>query len=357
MTLILAIESSCDETAASVVDSSLRVRSSVVASQAALHAEYAGVVPEIASRAHVERLMPVLRAALNDAGVTLQDINAIAVANRPGLIGSLLVGVAAAKAFSFALDIPILSIDHIEAHLTAGLLDPDENAPPINTLYPALGLVVSGGHTAIYRMDEPLHRERLGSTIDDAIGEAFDKVATILGLTYPGGPEIDKLAKHGNDRAHDFPVSLLAPNSLDFSFSGLKTSVLYEVRGTPTVPEGGGKATFQRDSTDLTDQQRADIAASFQRAAVRAITRKLERALKETPSMRSLVVGGGVSANSRLRSELASFCDTSNLTLIQPEMRYCIDNAAMIGGHAHLRLKAGELDDRNTLTAAPTGAR
>ena len=210
-------------------------------------AEYAGVVPEIASRAHLERIAPVIRESLRDAHASFDELDAIAVGHRPGLIGSLLVGVSAAKALSWSLEVPVIGVDHVLAHLHAGLLD----APPIE--YPALGLVVSGGHTSMFHVGGPLDVQALGRTIDDAAGEAFDKAATILQLGYPGGPLIDRLAEAGNDAACEFPVTMLGPHSLDFSFSGLKTALLYEVCGHPTGR--GAEARLPRDASTLTDQQ------------------------------------------------------------------------------------------------------
>ncbi len=358
--LILGIESSCDETAAAIVEDGTHVRSSIVASQNDLHAEYGGVVPELASRAHTERILPVVRAALQEAGAALEQIDAVAVGHRPGLIGSLLVGVAAAKALAWSLGKPLVGIDHIHAHLYAGLLDdlpsprsaPSPATSPHLSLFPALGLVVSGGHTSLYRCDSFTELTRLGGTIDDAMGEAFDKAATILGLPYPGGPNLDALARTpgADDRAHDFPISRLGPGSLDFSFSGLKTSLLYAVRGTP-LPGG----QFERDHTWLSDGSRADLAASFQRAAVRAAIIKLDRAASAFPSgYRSLLTGGGVTANSRLRDELAQFAAGHNLRLYLPPLRYCVDNAAMIAGLAFHRLRERGTDDGLGLRAVPT---
>jgi len=362
--LVLGLETSCDETAAAVVEGPRLVRSSVVATQGELHAEYGGVVPEIASRAHAERITPVVRAALDRAGVTLTDLDAIAVGHRPGLIGSLLVGVAAAKALAWAHNLPLVGVDHVHAHLWAPALhEPREHKPnehelePGEIAFPALGLVVSGGHTAIYRMDDALRPVRLGATIDDALGEAYDKAATVLELPYPGGPNLDALAQTGDERAHDFPVSRLDPASLDFSFSGLKTAVLYAVRGTPRPKhEGGG---HPREASELSTQQKADVAASFQRAAVRAVILKLGRALERLHAdgvrPRSLIAGGGVTGNSRLRAELAEFAASHGLMLRIPPMRYCTDNGAMIAGLGTLRLLAGERDDL-TLHPVPTTA-
>ncbi len=374
--LILGIETSCDETAAAVVRDGRVILSNVIASQHDLHAEYGGVVPELASRAHAERILPIVRGALSEAGVTLADVDAIAVGHRPGLIGSLLVGVAAAKALAWSLGKPLVGVDHVQAHLYAGMLEGEETQgrrdaetqsggemtaddPGFSTaslrhsltssLFPALGLVISGGHTSLYHCDSPIDLRRLGSTIDDAIGEAFDKGATILGLPYPGGPNLDKLAQTpgADDRAHEFPISRLSPESLDFSFSGLKTSLLYAVRG---VPLRGG--AFERDHTWLSDASRADLAASFQRAAVNAVLLKLDRALTRG-DYRSIMIGGGVSANSRLRRDLAAFADKRGLPLSVPPMNLCVDNAAMIAGLAFHLHAAGRVSDLS-LQATPT---
>lgn len=349
--LILGVESSCDETAAAVVEDGRRVLSNVIASQHELHEEYGGVVPEIASRAHVERILPVVRRALADARAELTDLGAIAVGHRPGLIGSLLVGVAAAKALAWTLELPLVGVDHIHAHLYSGFLHDNASVEPApEESFPALGLVVSGGHTALYHCRSPLELARLGSTIDDAIGEAYDKVAALLGLGHPGGPRLDALARAGNDRAHTFPLSRLGRESLDFSFSGLKTSVLYRVKGFP----GQSPAPAPLD-----EQGKADIAASFQRAAVDAIILKLTRALErlgdEGSPPSTLLTGGGVTANSRLRVELARFASSHGLELKLPPMPLCMDNAAMIAGLAFHRVRAGLFDDM-TLAAHPNSA-
>ncbi len=349
--LVLGIESSCDETAAAVVRDGREVLSSVVASQHELHAEYGGVVPEIASRAHVERITPVIDAALRQAGVTLRDINAVAVGNRPGLIGALLVGVSAGKALAWSLGVPLIGVDHVRAHLYAGLLD---GHPAGDACFPAIGLVVSGGHTALFHLDSALEVTRLGGTIDDAAGEAFDKCAAMLALGHPGGPLVDRLASTGNDRAHDFPVSLLAEDSLDFSFSGVKTSALYAIRGQPQV-RGTQGPVWSRDASNMSDSQRADLCASFQRAVVSALILKLGRALDRAERIHSVFVGGGVCANSRLRRELADLARRRGLTLIIPPQKYCVDNAAMIAGLAHERIIRGEADDLS-LAASPSGA-
>ncbi|MCX5658927.1 MAG: tRNA (adenosine(37)-N6)-threonylcarbamoyltransferase complex transferase subunit TsaD [Planctomycetota bacterium] len=355
MTLILGIETSCDETAASVVEDGRRVRSNVVWSQHELHSRYSGVVPELASRAHLERIAPVITQALEDAGVAIDVIDAVAVGNRPGLVGSLLVGVSAAKALAWALGKPLLGVDHIRAHLYAPhlRLPPAEATPEL--AYPALGLVVSGGHTSLYEVASPLEMTLLGRTIDDAVGEAYDKAAVILGVGYPGGPLLDKLAREAQarlpagtkpDPALELPRSLLGPDSLDFSFSGLKTALLYKVRGTPTGRGAG--ASFERSAADLGPQRQGDLAASFQRAAVETLIIKLGRALdllasRGRPS-RSLLIGGGVSANSLLRTRVAELGAERRLAVGVPPMTFCLDNAAMIAGLAHHAFAAGRFD-------------
>jgi N6-L-threonylcarbamoyladenine synthase len=337
--IILGIETSCDETAAAVVIGGTRVRSNVIATQHDLHRRYAGVVPEIASRAHLERIVPVVREALGEAGLQHRDLDAVAVGHRPGLIGSLLVGTSSAKALAWSLGLPLIGVDHIVAHLHAGLLDAE---PPADPGAAALGLVVSGGHTSLFLVRGPLDVELLGKTLDDAAGEAYDKAAVILGLGYPGGPEVDRLAGRGNDRAHDFPVAMLGPDSLDFSFSGLKTALLYAVCGQPRG--GGGGRRFERNMPQLDDEARADFAASFQRAAVAAIMGKLERALDRF-DVRLLLAGGGVIANSLLRTRLAALTAERCLELRLPPPQYCVDNAAMIAGLAAARFAAGAFDD------------
>ncbi len=333
---ILGIETSCDETAAAIVQHGRIVRSNVIASQHDLHALYGGVVPEIASRAHAERLIPVVRQAVAEAAITMDQIGAVAIGNRPGLIGSLLVGVSGAKALAWSLNVPIVGVDHVQAHLYAGLLTTPTGAAPVDpsSIFPALGLVVSGGHTSLYRVESPTAMTRLGGTIDDALGEAFDKVGAVLGLPFPGGPAVDRAATGGRDRAFDFPVSRLAPGSLDFSFSGLKTAVRYAVEGVPG--RDGQTPPVPTRSSEFT----ADICASFQRAAMRAVRLKIDAAWAGThpPPFRALIIGGGVSANSRLRAEVAQFAAERRVPAIIPAMPYCVDNAAMIAGLGHALL-------------------
>ena len=335
MSLILGIESTCDETAAAVVRGR-DVVSDVVASSAELHVAYGGVVPEIASRACLESIAPVVSEALGRANVTVADVDAVAVAHRPGLIGSLLVGVTAAKTLAWAAGKPLVGVDHVAAHLHSVLLDNAHDVP-----LPAVGLVASGGHTALYLVRSWTDIVRLGSTRDDAVGEAYDKVAAILDLGYPGGPTLDKLAATGDPKAIRFPRSMLEDGSLDFSFSGLKTAVLYHARG---------KQGRERPASDLTEQQVADTAASFQAACVDVLIRKLHRAIEQADA-KAVLIGGGVSSNSGLRAALPSL----DRPTFAPHLRYCTDNAAMIAGLGDVRFAAG-LADELTLPASPMSA-
>jgi N6-L-threonylcarbamoyladenine synthase len=331
MPTILGIESTCDETAAAVVVDGHDVRSNVVASQAELHAKYRGVVPEIASRAHIENILPVLREAMSEASVGLDDVDAVAVAHRPGLIGSLLIGVTAAKTLAWAAGKPLVGVDHVHAHLYSVMLEHND-PPPM----PAVGLVVSGGHTALYRVGSWLDVELIGTTIDDAVGEAYDKVAAILGLGYPGGPVIDRLARDGDPRAVNFPRTLLARDSLDFSFSGLKTAVLYNVRGVP----GRGEDVKAGGPAQLSEQHLRDVAASFQAACVEVIVKKIHRAIQRVGA-RSVIVGGGVSANHGLREALEHLPVPARV----PPLRYCTDNAAMSAGLADVYVREGRFSE------------
>ena len=344
-TLILAIESSCDETAAAVVADGCRTLSNVVATQHELHREYRGVVPEIASRAHLERILPVVREALSEAGVEPSQLDAVAAGTRPGLIGALLVGVSLAKAVAWSLSKPFLGVDHVEAHLLAGLLDGTEVA------WPAVGLAVSGGHTSLYAMDGPLDLRRLGATIDDAAGEAFDKAAMMLELPYPGGPALDELAEeHPGDPTVPLPISLMKKTSLDFSFSGVKTAMLYAIRGAPRREDG--RTIFDRSIEDLGTDARRDLAASFRHAVVSALLRKTRTALEQTGA-RTLLAGGGVVANRLLRRELQAMSDELDVALHLPRMELCVDNAAMLAVAAHHRLLRGDRDPLS-ITAQPT---
>ncbi|MFT3789209.1 MAG: tRNA (adenosine(37)-N6)-threonylcarbamoyltransferase complex transferase subunit TsaD [Tepidisphaeraceae bacterium] len=323
--LLLGIESTCDETGVALVRDGRVVVSDVVASQAEIHAVYRGVVPEIASRAHIENILPVLHEALDKAGAKLADLDAVAVAHRPGLIGCLLVGVTAAKTLAWSAGKPLVGVDHVQAHLYSVMLDSSSEPE-----FPAVGLVCSGGHTAIYLARSWTDVTLLGKTIDDAVGEAYDKVAATLGLGYPGGPIIDKLAQDGNPSAIRFPRSLLTRDSLDFSFSGLKTSVLYHVHG-----DGRGKLA-DGPRREIGDTELHDIAASFQAACVDTLIIKLTRAIEQTGA-RSVIIGGGVSANRGLRTALPRLPVPS----YSPPLRYCTDNAAMIAGLGTVLLRSG----------------
>ena len=336
---ILAIESTCDETGCAIVDDGRWVRSNIVASSAELHAIYKGVVPEIASRAQIENILPVVRQALEEADSDFNTIDAVAVANRPGLIGSLIVGVTAAKTLAWSLGKPLIGVDHVLAHLySVNLSVAAEHVPPVSL--PSIGLVCSGGHTAIYLVRDWNDIELLGKTIDDAVGEAYDKVAALLGLGYPGGPIVDRLAQHGDPQSIKFPRASLGKTSLNFSFSGLKTAVLYHVRGF----EGR-----EREVSSLNEQDIKNVCASFQAACVDVLVSKLKRAMKQTRA-KSVIVGGGVSANSGLRAALSSLQTPVHL----PDLQYCTDNAAMIGGLAHFLFQHGASSSLD-LDASPVG--
>jgi N6-L-threonylcarbamoyladenine synthase len=321
----LAIETSCDETAAAVFTDELAVLSSVVASQTDLHARFGGVVPEIASRAHLRNLLPVIDEAIARAGISLQAVGCVAVHNTPGLVGALLVGVSAAKMLALALGVPLVAVNHIQSHIFACRLAAGRH------IFPCVGLVVSGGHTALFRCDSALSMTLLGGTRDDAAGEAFDKVAAILGLGFPGGPAVEREAAAGDPRAYDFPRSFHDDGRLEFSFSGLKTAVLYACHGQDvsraTPPPPGPK--------------RANLAASFEAAVVDALTLKCKQALRKT-GLERLAVGGGVSANRVLRAALEAMCAKEGIELFIPPTALCTDNAAM-AALAVEKWKAGDL--------------
>jgi N6-L-threonylcarbamoyladenine synthase len=318
--VILGIETSCDDTCAAVVTRDGEVRSNVVASQGLLHARYGGVVPEIASRHHLELIDAVTADALERAGARLDDVETVAVTRGPGLIGALLVGVSSAKALAAARRLPLVPVDHLQGHVLASTL----GAEPIEV--PFLVLVASGGHTFLARVDDPSSYRVLGETLDDAAGEAFDKGARLLGLGYPGGPAIDRLARDGDPRAFDFPRS--APgDALDFSFSGLKTALLYTLRDNP-------------------ESDRADLAASYQRAIVDALVTRTGQAL-ELEGLRRLAIGGGVAANSELRAAVEGL----GVPVWVPPLELCTDNAAMIAGAARF-LEPLEYPGYLTLDAA-----
>jgi N6-L-threonylcarbamoyladenine synthase len=310
--IFLALETSCDETAAAVFTEEPKVLASVIASQTDLHARFGGVVPEVAARAHLLRLLPVIDETLKNASITLDQIGCVAVHHTPGLVGALLVGVSAAKMLAVVLGVPLIGVNHIEAHVYAARLAAGRD------IFPCVGLVISGGHTSLFHCQTPLQFELLGATIDDAAGEAFDKVASILNLGFPGGPAVEREAARGNASAFQFPRSFLREERLDFSFSGLKTAVLYAVQGQdrskPTVIGPG--------------QRRADLAASFQQAVIDVLVEKSRQALGKT-GRRRLAVGGGVAANRPLRAALQWMTADEGAELFIPPLSLCTDNAAM----------------------------
>jgi N6-L-threonylcarbamoyladenine synthase len=309
--VILGIETSCDDTCAAVVTRAGEIRSNVIASQGLLHARYGGVVPEIASRRHLELIDAVIADALESAGVTMDEVDLIAVTRGPGLIGALLVGVSEAKALAAARRLPLAPVDHLRGHVLASTLGANPIEPPF------LCLVASGGHTFVARVDDPASYSVLGQTLDDAAGEAFDKGARLLGLGYPGGPEVDRLARSGDPEAFAFPRSLPG-DGLDFSFSGLKTSLLYRVRDL---------------GEDEAQRRRADLAASYQRAIVESLLLRTEAAL-EREQVGRLAIGGGVAANSELRASVEGMCARLGVDLWVPPVSLCTDNAAMIAAAA-----------------------
>jgi N6-L-threonylcarbamoyladenine synthase len=322
---ILTIETTCDETAAAVVSDDLEVLGAVVASQDQLHERFQGVVPEIAARAHVERILPVIDETLRRAGVGLSDLDAIAVANTPGLAGSLLVGLVAAKTLCLALDKPLVAVNHLHAHIYACRIASGRD------IFPCIGLIVSGGHSSLYHCVSPFEYRHLGGTIDDAAGEAFDKVASMLGLPYPGGPAISRVAESGDPRAYRFPRSFIKDDDrLAFSFSGLKTAVRYQIAGP-------GRPDF--NAIQLSQQQVADLAASFQEAVVDCLAAKTMLAVRKT-GLKTVCVGGGVAANRRLRDRLQQEASQRDVDLLIAPLSLCTDNAVM-GAIAIERLNAG----------------
>jgi len=342
--LVLGIESSCDETAAAVVQNAVRIRSNVVSSQVAIHRPYGGVVPELASRHHLQNIVPVVEQALSDAGLTLPELDGIAVTRGPGLVGALLVGVQLAKSLAYVHKLPLLGVNHLVGHLCAARLAP---RPPTGPLQQAhgppdrhLALLVSGGHTALLMVEQFGRYRLLGATRDDAAGEAFDKVAKLLSLGYPGGPIIEGLAEQGDPNAIRFPRALPRRDELDFSFSGLKTAVVNRVR-RHGVPQG---------------QEQADLCASFQQAVCDVLVRKTLAAarLQRAPA---IVASGGVLANKAIRGALAAATTESNLELFVPPVALCTDNAAMIAAAGTLRLRANERSglDLNAQARLPLG--
>jgi len=319
---ILAIETSCDDTGAAVILDGRSILSNIVSSQVPIHQKYGGVVPELASRRHIESIVPIVTEALESAGVTLKEIDGIAVTQGPGLVGSLLVGLSFAKSVAFASGLPFVGVNHIEAHLSAIFL---EEKPP---RFPFIGLVVSGGHTSLYRMDGFGKYKRLGQTRDDAAGEAFDKVAKLLGLGYPGGPIIDELSRTGNPRAIRFPRPVLSKKSFDFSFSGLKTAVVNYVKTNPPSPMGYPENLIK------------DIVSSFQEAVVEVLVKKTLQAAQDQ-KLKRIVLSGGVAANQRLRQKIKEESFERKLNVYVPSPSFCTDNAAMVGVVGYEYLKRG----------------
>jgi N6-L-threonylcarbamoyladenine synthase len=326
--VILAIETSCDDTCAAVVTDRGELRSNVISSQG-VHDRYGGVVPEVAARHHVALINDVVDDALRTAGVTLDDVTTVAVTQGPGLVGALLVGVATAKAIAVARDLPLAPVDHLQGHVAANFLAIDGG--PFDP--PFLCLVASGGHTFLARVDDHAGYAVLGATLDDAAGEAFDKGARLLGLPYPGGPALERLAREGDPLAYEFPIAAGVPG-LDFSFAGLKTSLLYKVR----------------DLDDEAHARRADLAASYQRAIVEALALRVERGLRET-GLRRLAIGGGVAANGPLRERLAGL----GVDLHVPDRALCTDNAAMIGSAARWVTPLREFGDLDAYASGERG--
>jgi N6-L-threonylcarbamoyladenine synthase len=321
---LLGIETSCDETAAAVVENGERILSNIIRSQVEIHDEYGGVVPEIASREHVRTLQPAMEAALSEAGLEEGEIAALAVTQTPGLIGSLLVGMAAAKGAALALGVPLVAVDHLEAHVYASKL-----AEP-GLEYPFLCLLASGGHTSLIWTESPLVYRTLGETVDDAAGEAFDKVAALLGLGLPGGPKVEAQARRGDARRSPFPRPRVKEGDHRFSFSGLKTAVLYRVKGQDA-----------RGEISLGEQEIADVCAGFQEAVVDSLVEHATRAARELGAER-VALGGGVAANGALRTALGKAGEEEGFRVFAPPLALCTDNAAMIAGLGYHRLRAGE---------------
>ncbi|MFW6264763.1 MAG: tRNA (adenosine(37)-N6)-threonylcarbamoyltransferase complex transferase subunit TsaD [Bacillota bacterium] len=318
--IILAIESSCDETAAAVVKNGLNPLSNVVASQIDLHRKYGGVVPEIASRKHLELINPVIEEALEKAGVTFADLDAVAVTYGPGLVGGLLVGLSAAKALSYVLDIPFIGVNHIAGHIYANFVSNKDIETPV------ICLTISGGHTDLLYFKDLAAYEILGRTRDDAAGEAFDKTARVLGIGYPGGPAIEKISKEGNPEAIDFPRPFINDDTYDFSFSGLKTAVINYLN------------TKKQRGEEI---DKADVAASFQQAVIEILTAKVTKAV-ENHQVKSVILSGGVAANKTLREYLENELEKYKLPLYTPQLDLCTDNAAMIGSVAYYQYLKGD---------------
>jgi len=320
--IILGIETSCDETAVAVVEDGRRILANLVSTQVKFHSRYGGVIPEVASRKQIELINPLLNEALKKSRKRWQDIDAVAVASRPGLIGSLLVGISTASALAYANNLPLIEVNHVEAHLYANFLEDSAIQMPFT------GLVVSGGHTSIFLVRNHRDMELLGETRDDAAGEAFDKVAKLLGLSYPGGPEIEKLAERGNPEKVKFPRPYLY-NSFDFSFSGLKTAVAYYIKEKFQVPGSAFK---------LTDRVKCDIASGFQESVVEVLVNKTIRVARKK-GVKRIAIGGGVAANKRLRLLFKQEAEKYGMELFIPPLELCLDNAAMVAARAYYQNK------------------
>ena len=333
----MGLETSCDETSASVIVDGRKILSNVISSQIPVHQKYGGVVPELASRRHVENVLPVIDHALAEAGVTIAELDAVGVTYGPGLVGALLVGVAAAKALAFAAKIPLVGVHHLEGHIFAALLTYPELEPPF------VSLVVSGGHTSLVHVRDYSSFQLLGQTRDDAAGEAFDKVARLLGLPYPGGPHVEALAATGDSQAIHFPRSFTSEDSFEFSFSGVKSAVINYLH----------TASQRKEAVNA-----ADVAASFQFAVVDVLAQKALRAVRQCGCLK-LVLAGGVAANGDLRRELQQRCDTESVRLYYPDIVLCTDNAAMIGCRAYYQLQAGDIADLslNAIPSLPLGGK
>ena len=320
--LILGVETSCDETAASVVENGKHIRSNVVGTQIDVHKKFGGVVPELASRAHVELISHVIWEALEKADCKLSEIDAVAVTNSPGLANALLVGTETAKALSFSLRIPLIAVNHIHAHLYANFME------QISIVCPVVGLVISGGHTAVFYVENCNNYELLGQTYDDAAGEALDKVAKMLSLGYPGGPIISKMAEKGSSKAINFPRAFLGKDIYNFSFSGMKTAVVRYL-----------ECNSYKNLADVND-----ICAGFQQSVIDVLIKKIVSAA-EQKNVETILIGGGVSANTEFRKQLSEICKEKDMNLFFPSLKLCTDNAAMIAGLAYHRYRKGKFED------------
>lgn len=327
MSIILGIDTSCDDTAAAVVENGTKILSNIVSNQTEIHKKYGGIVPELASRRHIEMIWPVVDEALKTAGIKLEGLSGVAVCHGPGLIGSLLVGCSFAKALCYSKGIPLVAVNHLEGHIFSSFLEEPKPA------FPFLALIASGGHTCLYRVDDFRKYRELGRTRDDASGEAYDKVAKLLGLGYPGGPIIEKLAQDGNPEAIDFPRAYL-PETFDFSFSGIKTAVLNYVKRNELSVMG-------RDSSRITHHALLnDIAASFQASVIDVLVKKTEWAIRKE-RIKRVILTGGVAANNELRKRMKEMCDERGSEIFIPSAYLCTDNAAMIASAGYHHFKAG----------------